>query len=124
MAIEYMRSRKFLQADGGWERIVWLPKDAKKRIEDAIPEGLHERIATEDDATDIDSLKAFLQKKAHPVVQRWEFEVTEELKNKLIAYIEQQDGEIYPEEAAKELGLSEDQLTKVIDRLREDGILE
>ena len=124
MAIEYMRSRKFLQADGGWDRIVWLPKSAKEMVGDAIPEELRERIAMEDDATDIDSLKAFLEKKAHPVVQRWGFEVTEELKNKLIAYIEKREGEIYPEEAAKELGISEDQVMKVIDGLREDGILE
>lgn len=124
MAIEYMRSRKFLQADGGWDRIVWLPKSVKEMVEDAIPEELREKIATEDDAIDIDPLKAFLEKKVHPVVQRWEFEVTEELKNKLMGHIEKQDGEIYPEEAAKELGISEDQVMNVIEGLQEDGILE
>jgi len=30
LSIEYMRSRKFLQADGGWKRIVWLPSELKE----------------------------------------------------------------------------------------------
>src|SRR4030066_1531582 len=30
ISIEYMRSPKFLQADGGWNRIVWMPKEGKE----------------------------------------------------------------------------------------------
>ncbi|MDI6903547.1 MAG: CO dehydrogenase/CO-methylating acetyl-CoA synthase complex subunit beta [Methanocellales archaeon] len=71
MAIEYMRSPKFLQADGGWNRIVWLPKSVKERVKDAVPGELYDKIATEDDATDIVALKEFLREKGHPVVERW-----------------------------------------------------
>ncbi len=71
MAIEYMRSPKFLQADGGWNRIVWLPKSVKERVVDDIPAELRDKIATEADATDIAALKEFLKERGHPVVERW-----------------------------------------------------
>ncbi|MEM2896916.1 MAG: CO dehydrogenase/CO-methylating acetyl-CoA synthase complex subunit beta [Candidatus Bathyarchaeia archaeon] len=72
IAIEYMRSPKFIQADGGWERIVWIPKQIKERVKEAIPENLVARIATEEDVKSIIELKEFLQKNGHPVVKRWE----------------------------------------------------
>jgi len=71
IAAEYLRSPKFLQADGGWDRTVWLPKDLKERIGDDVPESIRDKIATEDDATDLDSLKTFLKDVNHPVVERW-----------------------------------------------------
>jgi acetyl-CoA decarbonylase/synthase complex subunit beta len=74
MAIEYMRSNKFFAADGGWQRTVWLPKDLKERIGDDIPKDVRDKIATEDDATDLESLKAFLKEKNHPVVTNWQKE--------------------------------------------------
>ncbi len=37
LSIEYMRSKKFLSADGGWNRVVWLPKEVKERVKDFIP---------------------------------------------------------------------------------------
>jgi len=78
MAIEYLRSPKMLQADGGWNRIVWLPKSLKERVLDAIPEELRDKIATEEEAVDLESLKEFLKKVDHPVVSRWETEAAEE----------------------------------------------
>lgn len=75
MAIEYLRSPKYLIADGGWERTVWLPKSLKERIGDDVPEELRDKIATEEDAADLDTLKAFLKEKDHPVVKRWKEEV-------------------------------------------------
>ena len=71
MSIEYMRSSKFLAADGGWNRIVWLPKEVKERVKDFIPADLVDKIATEETAQNTDALKAFLKEKAHPVVARW-----------------------------------------------------
>lgn len=71
MAIEYMRSSKFLQADGGWSRIVWLPSHVKNAVLDEIPEDLREKIATEDDVHSIGDLKDFLEEQGHPVVDRW-----------------------------------------------------
>jgi acetyl-CoA decarbonylase/synthase complex subunit beta len=71
IAIEYLRSPKYLQADGGWYRTVWLPKELKDRFSDVIPEDVRDKIATEEDATDLMSLKKFLEEKGHPVVERW-----------------------------------------------------
>ena len=71
LSIEYMRSQKFLSADGGWNRVVWLPKEVKERVKDFIPTDLVDKIATEENATTVDALKAFLKDKNHPVVARW-----------------------------------------------------
>ncbi|MBC7129625.1 CO dehydrogenase/CO-methylating acetyl-CoA synthase complex subunit beta [Candidatus Bathyarchaeota archaeon] len=71
ISIEYMRSPKFLQADGGYSRVVWMPKEVKERVKNFIPAELVDKIATEEDAKTIDELKAFLKERNHPVVQRW-----------------------------------------------------
>jgi len=71
LSIEYMRSPKFLQADGGWNRIVWMPASVKERVKDFIPKELNDKIATESDAKTIDELKMFLKQQAHPVVEKW-----------------------------------------------------
>jgi len=74
ISIEYMRSPKFLQADGGYSRVVWMPKEVKERVKNFIPSDLVDKIATEEDAKTIDELKAFLRAKNHPIVQRWKEE--------------------------------------------------
>ena len=71
MAIEYMRSSKFFQADGGWKRIVWLPSIVKEKIKDAIPKDLYDKIATEKEVTELAALKSFLIKVNHPVKELW-----------------------------------------------------
>jgi acetyl-CoA decarbonylase/synthase complex subunit beta len=77
IAIEYMRSPKFLQADGGWSRVVWLPSNVKERVQDAIPPELRDKIATEKDVTNTTELKDFLKEKGHPIVKKWPEEVVE-----------------------------------------------
>jgi acetyl-CoA decarbonylase/synthase complex subunit beta len=71
LSIEYMRSQKFLQADGGWKRVVWMPKEIKERVKDFIPAELIDKIATEEEAKTIQELKVFLSDYDHPVVERW-----------------------------------------------------
>ena len=71
MSIEYMRSKKFFAADGGWNRVVWIPKEVKERVKDFIPKDVVDKVATEENATNVDALKAFLKEKNHPVVARW-----------------------------------------------------
>jgi len=71
LSIEYMRSPKFLQADGGWERIAWIPAKLKERVKEFIPKELVDEIATENDVKNVDELKTFLQGKGHPLVDRW-----------------------------------------------------
>jgi acetyl-CoA decarbonylase/synthase complex subunit beta len=71
VSIEYMRSKKFLQADGGWSRIVWMPSEIKERVKDFIPSDMIEKIATEKEVSNLEELKSFLKERGHPVVQRW-----------------------------------------------------
>jgi acetyl-CoA decarbonylase/synthase complex subunit beta len=66
-----MRSPKFLQVDEGWNSIVWMPASIEERVKDFIPKGLVDKIATESDVKTIDELKSFLEKMAHPVVEKW-----------------------------------------------------
>ena len=37
ISIEYMRSPLFLHADGGYDRVVWMPAETKERLKDFIP---------------------------------------------------------------------------------------
>ena len=71
LSIEYMRSPRFMQADGGWDRVVWMPVDIKERIRSYLPPEIVDKIATEEDVSDNDELKAFLQEHDHPIVARW-----------------------------------------------------
>ena len=71
LSIEYMRSPKFLQADGGWDRVVWMPVEIKERIKDFIPPEIVDKIATENDATNLDEFRTWLKEKEHPIVKRW-----------------------------------------------------
>lgn len=71
LSVEYMRSPKLLQADGGWNRIVWMPQSIKERVKDFIPKELLDKIATENEAKTVDDLKKFLETRTHPVVERW-----------------------------------------------------
>jgi len=72
----YISSGKYIFAEGGLERVVWMPKllkeDIRGRLEERLKEdgkeGLLEKIATEEDATSSEELLAFLEKVGHPVL--------------------------------------------------------
>lgn len=72
----YIVSKKFLVADGGLKRLVWMPKELKellgdklkKRCEEEEP-GLYERIADETNATEPDKLIEYLTSVGHPAMQ-------------------------------------------------------
>jgi len=95
ISFEYMRSPKFLQADGGWNRIVWMPESAKERVKDFIPKEVVDKIATEKDVSNVAELKAWLQEKGHPVVERWKAAQAE------VSVEEKEEAEV-PAEAAVE----------------------
>ncbi len=71
ISIEYMRSSRFLHADGGYDRVVWMPSDTKERLKDFIPAPVYPAIATEKHVKTIPELKAFLETHNHPVLERW-----------------------------------------------------
>ena len=63
IATAYLRSQKFLQADGGYQRVAWMSEFLKKAAGDAIPTELRDSIATENDARTLEDLEAFLKEK-------------------------------------------------------------
>jgi len=78
LSIEYMRSPKFLQADGGWDRVVWMPQEIRERISEYMPAEIMPKIATEEDVSSLDQLKDWLKSKDHPIVERWTEEPAKE----------------------------------------------
>ena len=78
LSFNYMKSPKFLVSDGGWDRIVWIPKAVKERIGTYIPENIRDKIPTEDEVTSLESLKTFLKDNNHPIVETWTEDLDEE----------------------------------------------
>jgi acetyl-CoA decarbonylase/synthase complex subunit beta len=76
ISVEYMRSNKFLSADGGYDRVAWIPQETKERLKPFIPDILYDKIATENDVNSVPELKEFLATHNHPVIQRWVTEDT------------------------------------------------
>jgi len=72
----YIASRKFIYAEGGLKRLVWMPKDLKEqlrekltqRAEEAGMADLLDRIATEENGTDSEAVMTFLAEKEHPAL--------------------------------------------------------
>ncbi|MBE0477900.1 hypothetical protein IBX65_02115, partial [Candidatus Aerophobetes bacterium] len=72
----YITSKKFISAEGGLKRVVWMPDMLKeeikerlqKRLEEIGEPDLMEKIASEKDATTTEELLEFLQKKNHPAL--------------------------------------------------------
>jgi len=57
VATQYLRSPRFLQADGGYRRVVWMTETLKLVAKDVISDQYRERIATETSATTLEDLK-------------------------------------------------------------------
>jgi len=94
LSIEYMRSPKFMVADGGWDRIVWMPQDIKERIQDFLPSEIVPKIATEDEVSSVDELKTFLKAQGHPIVEKWTEAPAEEPSEITIPTLEMPSGAI------------------------------
>ena len=48
-----------------------MPKMLKDKVINDIPEEMRDKVATEEDAADVDSLRNFLKEKNHPILERW-----------------------------------------------------
>jgi len=72
----YISSPKFVSAEGGIERLVWMPKQLKEEVGDRLKarlakagkEDLFDKIATEEDAELPDDLVEFLTQVEHPAL--------------------------------------------------------
>ena len=73
----FIASKKFMKAEGGIERIVWMPKDLKDQVADRLNQtatalygidNFTDLIGDETVATDPEALLAFLEEKGHPAL--------------------------------------------------------
>jgi CO dehydrogenase/CO-methylating acetyl-CoA synthase complex beta subunit/CO dehydrogenase/acetyl-CoA synthase delta subunit len=72
----FLTSRKFLFTEGGFKRLVWMPKelktllenDLKKRFEEQGCSNVFDKIADETVATEASGVKAYLEKVGHPAL--------------------------------------------------------
>lgn len=73
----YINSRKFIKADGGIARIVWMPKSLKEYLgedfrkrseEDGLGADFIDKIADESIGTEVDEILPFLEEKGHPAL--------------------------------------------------------
>jgi acetyl-CoA synthase len=74
---QYITSGKFIPADGGFHRIMWMPKDLKEALIEKLKaraDGIGtpdfvDKIATEEDATSPEALMEFCAKVDHPALK-------------------------------------------------------
>ncbi len=72
----YLASPKFIPADGGLFRLVWMPSELKETLRERLvaraielgDEGFVDKIADETVATTVDELQAFLERVGHPAL--------------------------------------------------------
>jgi len=76
ISIQYITSPKYQKYDGvqagleeGIYTIVWMGKSVKQRVYDFLPEDLRDKIATEDEVSDINDLAAWLEEVQHPIIE-------------------------------------------------------
>lgn len=73
---QYITSPKFISADGGFTRIVWMPKELKealraameKRAQDVGTADIVDKIADESVATTEEEVLAYMEKVSHPAL--------------------------------------------------------
>jgi len=73
----YVVSKKFIKADGGLARIIWMPKDlkdflrddfVKRSVEEGLGEDFIDKIADETVGTASEEILPFLEEKGHPAL--------------------------------------------------------
>ncbi|MDO4261647.1 MAG: acetyl-CoA decarbonylase/synthase complex subunit alpha/beta [Eubacteriales bacterium] len=73
----FIASKKFMKAEGGIERIVWMPKDLKEQVAERLNktaqelygiENFTDMVGDETIATDPETLLEFLTEKGHPAL--------------------------------------------------------
>jgi len=85
ISIQYIVSPKYQQYDGGIETIVWMGKTIKDRVAEFLPADLVDKIATEEDVSELNKLVPWLQEKGHPIVE------TEEFKAAVLGEVEEDE---------------------------------
>ncbi len=73
----FIGSKKFIKADGGLKRLIWMPKELKEEIRDLLEErakeigmeDLVDKIATEEEAQTEEEVLEWAQKVNHPALE-------------------------------------------------------
>ncbi|NQU64405.1 MAG: acetyl-CoA decarbonylase/synthase complex subunit delta, partial [SAR324 cluster bacterium] len=73
----FLTSRKFLSAEGGFGRLVWMPKELKEQLHEELESsaqaegltGFLDKIADETIATDPKEIRAFMERVNHPALK-------------------------------------------------------
>jgi len=76
----YISSPKFISAEGGPRRIVWMPRELKQQLAEELAqvgeregvEDLAGLISDEEVGVDLDSVRAHMEQVSHPALQMWE----------------------------------------------------
>ncbi|HEY3379491.1 MAG TPA: acetyl-CoA decarbonylase/synthase complex subunit alpha/beta [Armatimonadota bacterium] len=76
----YITSKKFIAAEGGHKRIVWMPRELKETLKDDLEligkrlgiENYADLIADESVGSDTASITAYMEKVGHPALTMWE----------------------------------------------------
>jgi acetyl-CoA decarbonylase/synthase complex subunit beta/acetyl-CoA synthase len=76
IAKNFILSDRFLQGEGGIERLVWMPSQLKEELKDQLEKklakegktGFFDKIADENTAATIEDLAVFLEKVEHPAL--------------------------------------------------------
>jgi CO dehydrogenase/CO-methylating acetyl-CoA synthase complex beta subunit len=76
IAKNFVLSDRFLQGEGGIERLVWMPSQLKEELKDQLEKklakegktGFFDKIADENTAATIEDLAVFLEKVEHPAL--------------------------------------------------------
>ena len=72
----FLTSKKFLSAEGGIQRLVWMPKELKEAMREGVEsraseeglDGFVDKIADETNATSADELVEYLSNVGHPAM--------------------------------------------------------
>jgi acetyl-CoA synthase len=76
----YVASRKFISAEGGHRRIVWMPRELKEALREELSTigerlglpGFLDQIADETVGTNVDAVRAHLESVNHPALALWD----------------------------------------------------
>ncbi len=76
----YISSKKFIYAEGGHSRIVWMPSELKASLAEELEiigarlgiENFADQIADETVGSDADSIRAYMEKVNHPALTMWD----------------------------------------------------
>jgi len=76
----YVASRKFISAEGGHKRIVWMPTSLKEALREEFEqigkrleiENFLDKIADETISTELDGVVEYMQKVEHPALSMWD----------------------------------------------------